>query len=145
MTSQHKNRATFDRFVEFINTSDESMADEVIAEDAAFYAPGSDVPLNGPEGWLRVLRPMRAAFPDIRWEVLETVSEDATIVARFRVTATHLGDFMGIAPTGKAVTFGATNFYRFSHGKIISELGQPDLLSLFTQLGADPLGPTFSV
>jgi steroid delta-isomerase-like uncharacterized protein len=143
MSDPNTNRPVFDLFVRFINSGEEDLASEVIATNAVFHAPGSDEPLRGPEGWLRVLRPMRASFPDIQWEVLETVEEGDTIAARFTTTGTHRGEFMGITPTGTSVSFTAMNFYRFADGKIIGEVGQPDLVSLLGQLGQSPLQTPF--
>lgn len=140
MTDTPTITATFNRFVEFINSADETISDEVISPNATFHTPGSDEPLHGPTGWLKVLRAMRSAFPDIRWRVIETITEAPTLVARFTVTGTHSGDFLGIPATGRAVTFEATNFYRFEEGKIVAELGQPDLMTLFAQIGT-PRGP----
>jgi predicted ester cyclase len=50
---------------------------------------------------------------------------------------------MGITPTGTSVSFTAMNFYRFADGKIIGEVGQPDLVSLLGQLGQSPLQTPF--
>jgi len=44
----------------------------------------------------------------------------------------------GVPPTGKPISVQALNIYRLSAGKIVSEVGQPDLLGLMQQIGALP-------
>jgi predicted ester cyclase len=45
---------------------------------------------------------------------------------------------MGVPPTGKKISVQALNIYRLSNGKILEELGQPDLLGLLQQIGGLP-------
>jgi C-1 hydroxylase len=46
-----------------------------------------------------------AAFPDLRLDVKSIVAEGDRVIVRITVTATHLGEFLGKAPTGKRVTW----------------------------------------
>ena len=43
---------------------------------------------------------------------------------------------MGVPPTGKQVTIQALNIYHLTHGQIIKEYAQPDVLGLLAQIGA---------
>lgn len=135
-------RTAMQRFVEFINTGDASIGQQVISPDAEFLTPFSPEPLRGLEGYLQILAIMRGAFSDIQWSIEQLVVEGDTIAARFELTGTHDGDFLGTAPTGRPVAVHATNFYRFDGGLIVDEVGQPDLLGLLGQIGAlPPIGP----
>jgi predicted ester cyclase len=51
---------------------------------------------------------------------------------------THQGDFQGIPPTGKPVTFTSIDVYHIAGGKIVEVWSQIDLLSLLQQLGVVP-------
>jgi predicted ester cyclase len=51
---------------------------------------------------------------------------------------THQGEFMGIAPTGKPVSFSAIDVVRIADGKIVERWSQADNLALLQQLGAVP-------
>jgi predicted ester cyclase len=51
---------------------------------------------------------------------------------------THEGDFLGIAPTGKRVSFSGIVILRVVDGKIVERWAQLDNLSLLQQLGAIP-------
>ncbi|MFT2691879.1 ester cyclase [Clavibacter zhangzhiyongii] len=131
-------RATMQRFLEFINSGDEEIGREVIHEQAAFMTPFSPEPLCGLDGYLRILSVMRGAIPDVRWTVQRLVVEGDHVAARFELRGTHGGEFLGVPATGKPIAVGASNFYRFAEGRIVDEVGQPDLLALLAQIGALP-------
>jgi steroid delta-isomerase-like uncharacterized protein len=133
-----ENRQFMARFVEFINTADPRLATELVSPDAVFHVPGRAEPVHGPQGYLEIIGMMRGGFPDIRWTLEETVIEGNVIAARFTMRGTHRGAFFGVPPTGKAIAVQALNFYRLSSGKIVSEVGQPDLLGLMQQIGGLP-------
>ena len=126
------------RFVEFINTGSEKLAEELISPDAVFHVPGRPEPLRGPAGYLAVIGMMRGGFPDIQWTLEEMIAEDDKVAARFTMRGTHQGSFFGVPPTGKTIAVQAMNFYRLSGGQFIEERGQPDLLGLLQQIGAVP-------
>jgi steroid delta-isomerase-like uncharacterized protein len=126
------------RFVEFINTGTEKLAEELISPDAVFHIPGRAEPMRGPSGYLAVIGMMRDGFPDIQWTLEEMIAEDDKVAARFTMRGTHQGSFFGVPPTGTAIVVQAMNFYRLSGGQFIEERGQPDLLGLLQQIGAVP-------
>ena len=126
------------RFVEFINTSSEKLAKELISPDAVFYVPGRPEPMRGPVGYLAIIGMMRSGFPDIQWTLEEMIAEDDKVAARFTMRGTHQGSFFGVPPTGKTIAVQVMNFYRLSGGQFVEERGQPDLLGLLMQIGAIP-------
>jgi steroid delta-isomerase-like uncharacterized protein len=132
------NKDVMSRFLEFINTGSEKLAQELISTAAVFHVPGRAEPVKGPQGYLEVIAMMRAGFPDIQWALEETISEGDKIAARFTMRGTHHGNFFRIPATGKKIQVQAMNFYRLSDGKLIEERGQPDLLALLQQIGAMP-------
>ena len=134
----HDNKLVMQRFVEFINTASETLATELIAQNAVFHVPGRPDPMRGPAGYLAVIGMMRGGFPDIQWTLEEMVAEGDTVAARFTMRGTHRGPFFGVPPTGKPIVVQAMNFYRFAGGQIVGEHGQPDLLGLLQQIGAVP-------
>lgn len=133
-----ENKVVMSRFVEFINTGSEKLAEELISSDAVFHVPGRPEPLRGPAGYLAVIGMMRGGFPDIQWTLEEMIAEDDKVAARFTMRGTHQGTFFGVPPTGKTIAVQAMNFYRLSGGQFIEERGQPDLLGLLQQIGAVP-------
>ena len=132
------NRIVMHRFLEFINTASESLAQELISPDAIFHVPGSPEPMRGPAGYLAIIGMMRAGFPDIQWTLEEMVAEGDKVAARFTMRGTHRGTFFGVPPTGKTIAVQAMNIYRLLGGQFVEEHGQPDMLGLLQQIGAVP-------
>ena len=128
----------FKQFVQFINTADENLAQQLISPVAKFYVPGQLEPLQGPKGYLTIIAMMRSGFPDIQWTVEDMISENNKVAVRFIMRGTHQGEFFGVPPTGKPIAVQAMNFYRLADDQIIEEFGQPDMLGLLTQIGAVP-------
>jgi len=132
------NKAVMRRFVEFINTGSEKLADELISPNAIFHVPGRAEPMRGPAGYLAIIGMMRGGFPDIQWTLEEMIAENDKVAARFTMRGTHRGIFLGVPPTGKTIAVQAMNFYRLSAAQFVEERGQPDLLGLLQQIGAVP-------
>ena len=135
------NTATLHRFHSAVNSGDRDLVakavDELVAPDLLFHAP---VPmgLTGAEALKRVWEVLLRAFPDILVAVEETISEGDKIVVRNTVTGTHRGEYQGVPPTGKTVTYSEIFIFRFAGGRIVEVRGVVDVLSLLRQLGAFP-------
>jgi steroid delta-isomerase-like uncharacterized protein len=124
------------QLVEFINSGDETIGQEVVLESAEFHVPFSDTPLKGLAGYMQVLGMMRSAYPDIQWTLVDTVIEDDRVAAQFTLRGTHEGEFFGVPASGKKIEARAINIYRFVAGKIVDETGLPDLFGIMLQIGA---------
>jgi predicted ester cyclase len=80
--------------------------------------------------------PFQASFPDMRMEVVELVGEGDTVVGRFTCSATHLGDWLGHAPTGRRFErVDEVAFFRLRDGRIAHAWSLEDTLSRLRQLG----------
>jgi steroid delta-isomerase-like uncharacterized protein len=129
----------FKQFVQFINTADENLAQQLISPVAKFHVPGQLEPLQGPKGYLMIISMMRSGFPDIQWTLEDLITEGDKVAARFTMRGTHTGEFFGVPATGKVIGIQAINFYRLANEQIIVEYGQPDMLGLLRQIGAIPI------
>jgi len=129
----------FKQFLQFINTADENLAQQLISPVAKFYVPGQSEPLQGPKGYLMIIAMMRGGFPDIQWTIEDMITENNKVAVRFTIRGTHKGVFFGVPATEKSIVDQAMNFYRLADSQIIEEFGQPDMLGLLTQIGAVPL------
>ena len=128
----------FKQFVQFINTADENLAQQLISPVARFYVPGQPEPLQGPKGYLMIIAMMRGGFPDIQWTIEDMITENDKAALRFTMRGTHQGLFFGVPSTDRKIVVQAMNFYRLADDQIIEEFGQPDMLGLLTQIGAIP-------
>jgi predicted ester cyclase len=62
--------------------------------------------------------------------------DHALVAGRFVFYGTHEGEFMGVAPTGRQVTFRGLSLNRLADGKVVEawvEIGLEDILG---QIGA---------
>jgi steroid delta-isomerase-like uncharacterized protein len=78
----------------------------------------------------------RSAFPDIQDTVEDIVAEGDKVVVRWTSSGTHQGEFMGVAPTGRHVTFTGMRLFRIADNKIVESWVNIDERGLQEQLGA---------
>jgi steroid delta-isomerase-like uncharacterized protein len=132
------NKATFRRFHDAVNTGDaeiiSTMIDELVEPDALIRTP---VPLDvtGAEALKRVWAALFQAFPDLQLTVEDMIAEGDKVVVRNTVTGTHRGEYMGLAPTGKSVTYNEIFIFRFVNGRVAETWGVVDFFSQMKQLG----------
>jgi predicted ester cyclase len=88
----------------------------------------------------RWIAPFRASFPDVHMEVVELIAEGDKVVGRFTCSATHLGAWLGHAPTGRRFErVDEVSIFRFRDGRIANAWTLEDTLSRLQQLGlAEP-------
>jgi predicted ester cyclase len=94
-----------------------------------------DLDIKSEKEWARS---MYATFGNLRFTILDMIAEDDRVALHWRVDATHQGDYLGIAVTGKAVTFQGIALLRIADGKIVEDIAYWDDLSILQQLGAAP-------
>ena len=56
------------------------------------------------------------------------------------MTATHLGPWLGLPPTGKPIAMRVMDFYRLQDGLISENWVPMDILDILMQMGIDILG-----
>jgi predicted ester cyclase len=79
----------------------------------------------------------RAAFPDWHQELIETVSDGSTVVARMRCSGTHRGVWQGLAPTGRRMRVDEVYFFRTAKGRLAGLWGLEDTWTRMRQLAGD--------
>jgi predicted ester cyclase len=84
----------------------------------------------------RWVSPFRGAFPDFEMEIVELVAEGDAVVAHFRCSGTHRGEWLGVPATGRRFD-GVDEIYIFhvQDGKLASAVGVEDNLTRMRQLG----------
>lgn len=123
-----ENKAMVRRMVEAINAGgEERFVNEMFAPRVARRIK-------------RLFAEFRTAFPDWHEEVVELVSEGHTVAGRFRCSGTHLGEFLGEAPTGKRMEVEEVFFLRVEDGRFVDFWGLEDSLGRMRQLGLLPPG-----
>jgi predicted ester cyclase len=84
----------------------------------------------------RWITPFRASFPDVHMEILELIAEGDRVVGRFSCSATHLGAWLGHAPTGRRFErVDEVSIFRFRDSRIVHVWSLEDTLGRLRQLG----------
>ncbi|MEI3867975.1 ester cyclase [Microbacterium sp. CCNWLW134] len=125
--------ATVRRFYEAMSSGDTSAARDFLSEG------WEDIPLPpgvpaGVEGFTATVAFLRAAFPDLSVTVEDVLISGDRVATRVVARGTHLGEFLGVAPTGRIVEFRAFDFHRLSSGKIAQSWHIEDLFAVLDQL-----------
>ena len=110
---------------------------DFLAEDIVDHNPPPNVE-PGIAGIKVMFREFFAAFPDMSVQVDDLIAEGDKVVMRVTTTGTHQGDFMGIAATGKKVSFGEIHILRIADGKMAEHWGVEDQMGMMQQLGVIP-------
>ncbi|HLX63034.1 MAG TPA: ester cyclase [Planctomycetota bacterium] len=77
----------------------------------------------------------RRIFPDIRFDIADSIAEKNKIAARCTVSGTHLGEGFGLPATGKKVVFDGTVIVHARKGVIAEAWNNFDYMALCAQLG----------
>ena len=84
----------------------------------------------------RWITPFRVGFPDVQMEIVELIAEGDKVVGRFTCSATHLGQWLGHAPTGRRFErVDEVAIFRLRGGRITEAWSLEDSLSRLQQLG----------
>ncbi len=86
----------------------------------------------------RWIAPFLASFPDTRMAVVDLIAEGDKVAKLWSFEATHEGEFLGMAPTGKRITWSGITIYRVSGDRVVECIWRTDALGLLQQLGAIP-------
>ncbi len=78
------------------------------------------------------------AFPDLHVTIEDQVAEGDKVVTHKLFHGTHQGTFMGVAPTGRPITFAVIDILRLDNGKVVEHWAIQDRLALMQQLGMLP-------
>ena len=84
----------------------------------------------------RWIAPFRASFPDVHMEIVDLIAEGDKVVGRFTCSATHLGEWLGQAPTGRRFErVNEVSIFQFRDGRIAHAWSLEDTLGRLQQLG----------
>jgi predicted ester cyclase len=93
-------------------------------------------PLRGPENFKPFFRKFRAAFPDIKVIVEDTVCEGDKVAALCKVVGTDDGDSLGISSTNQPIEFSGICIVRIKDVKIVEAWNHFDFLTMYQQINA---------
>jgi predicted ester cyclase len=121
--SAEENKAVIRRAAEAASSGDLDAFDELMAPDvAAEFKEG--------------IAEIRRAFPNYHGADEIQIAEGDLVAGRLVFYGTHEGEFMGVAPTGRQVTFRGLSLNRLADGKIVEAWVKIDLEDILGQIGA---------
>jgi predicted ester cyclase len=137
-----ENKAIVRHFVELAQSQGQlSAIDEYLSSHFIDHSAPAGLP-NDREGVKLQFAMLRSAFPDMQAVIHDQVAGDDKVVTRKSLRGTHLGDFLGIAPTGKAISLEVIDILRLVDGKIVEHWNVVDLMGLMMQMGVMPAAAT---
>ena|SRR5688572_5222447 len=104
------------------------------ADNAVIESPTAGVH-TGPEAAERTFRVIFSAFLDLTMKVESRIIDGNGAVTVVSIEGTHIGEFLGLAPTGNRFIMPAVFFYQLENGKIVRERRIYDFTGLLVQIG----------
>ena len=92
---------------------------------------------NGLEGLKQRVEMLRSAFQP-RFTLEDIIAEGDKVVVRWTNHGIHVGEFMGIPPTGTSFSIAGIDIHRLTGGKMAEQWHVVDLFSQMQQLGLIP-------
>jgi steroid delta-isomerase-like uncharacterized protein len=143
MSAEELKARTLEGFERMFNQGDLAYVDETIDSTGADHQEplGTDFVAHLKD----VITAMRAAFPDLRFEVHEVLAEGDIVATRSTMTGTHRGRLMmgplaALPPTGKQVAVPHMHFFRYKDGRVVDLWHVWDMPMLMRQLGVPAPG-----
>lgn len=94
-----------------------------------------DVP-QGKAGFREFFEITFKAMPDFRYILKDIVADGDRVWMYSTTTGTHNGgEWLGMQPTGKRLSFDVVDLFRIEDGKLAEHWDVADTLTLFTQIG----------
>ena len=132
--STEQNKSIIRRYLEQVyDKNNPSVLDELCAPNYARYLNNTPAPLNLGQQKQR-LAGMRAAFPDIRVEIVRLIAEENFVTMQIVVRGTHRGAFAGVEASGREIAVPAIDIVRLENGKMVEHWGGMDSGVLMQQL-----------
>lgn len=125
-------QAAFDAFARMRDAS--LPLEERYNADFTDHDPADGQPA-GPAGIAWYWEQFGTSFTDIERDVIDTIATPTRLTTIMNLSATHTGEFLGHAATGKRFTVRNVQVVGFRAGKASDRWGSTDELGMLQQLG----------
>jgi predicted ester cyclase len=106
---------------------------ELFSPDIVIHDP--DKELRGLEQVKQGIMRLRESFPNLHYTAEDMIAEDDKVMIRFTGRGTQRGEFRGVPPTGKYMTYVGIMILRFVEKKAVDYWAVSDALGIYRQLG----------
>jgi len=134
---QEENKAIVRAFVEEVQTGGDLDAIEKYFAPSFFnftQPPG----FQDRRGVRKIHAALRTAFPDLRVKIIKQSADGDKVWTYKRFSGTHKGEWAGVPPTRKKVSFDVIDILTLKDGKITEHWHVMDQLGIYQQMGARP-------
>jgi predicted ester cyclase len=138
--STEDNKAISRRVFDGFNQTGVAILDELYTPDFVLHDPGSPTQeggVNSREDFKQYLTGFFASLPG-QFTIDDMIAEGDKVVTRWTYRSAHQGQWRGVSPSSKEVTFTATATSRFVDGKVAETWQNVDNLGVMRQLGMIP-------
>jgi predicted ester cyclase len=136
MSIEHNRQLVRRYYTEVVGGGDYSNLDSFVATD--YLDHNAAEAGRGPEVVRAHLEAIRMTLPDFTIQIEDVFAEGEHVITRVTGRGTHLGEWMGIEPTGREVRLKGINIDRVERGRIAEHWGEADTIGMLVQMGVDP-------
>lgn len=123
------NEALVRQYFEALNDRDRTAFVATMAEDFTYGdIEGPDEMADTDWQWLEAM--------DLTWHIQGIHAGERFVTTRLRVTGTHVGEILGLEPTGESFEISALTLSRIEEGEIVEWWGQWEFARMLDQIGA---------
>src|SRR5579875_3199080 len=134
-----RNRDIVERyFNQILNEGDIGLVDDLFTDDFQFHITTLPLPVKSRDGEKGFVTGLRSGFPDLHFSIDHIIEEGDKVYARWSLTGTHQGEFLGIPASGNRVADQGGDIFHFSGGKCKEIWVNEDSLGLMRHLGVLP-------
>lgn len=91
----------------------------------------------GRDAAFKVIRGFYRSFPDYTHEIQEMIAEGNRVAIKVVLRGTHLGEYSGVPPTGRQVSYAGTYIATVNDSVLKEVWSLDDEINLFSQLGME--------
>jgi len=132
------NRALVERLLAAVDAQDWTTALSLVSPTCRARIGAND---TDRQGWMELGKGFYVGFPDGRHSIDEVVTAGDRVIVFGTWSGTHRGEFQGLAPSGRRVSFSFIQTYRIAGGAIVQHRGELDGIGLMQQLTETPAAP----
>ncbi|MHA2002778.1 MAG: ester cyclase [Candidatus Thorarchaeota archaeon] len=125
------NLAIGHRMMEIVNGQDLDALDDLLVPDYV----NKQLKIQGREDLKEILRRQYEGMPDVHRTIEHIIADEDNVWLHVKITATHTGEYRGLAPTGKKFVMAAVPSYRIVNGKIVEGWSVWNPLDMFNKMG----------
>ena len=108
---------------------------DYVAENCIVRMGESSFP-TGIDGIKQHMIYVRKTYPDLNMSVIRQFMDGNTVISEFIMEGTHLGEWLGMTPTGKKLRMSGVDIDKFVDGKITEHGGAVNTFEALFEAGA---------